>query len=147
MRIRILLQISNDDDVVGAAEEAVAFAKATQRSEDVGLSIAESKALLAAIQERLVEAQAAEWLERHRCCAACGRRRRGKGSYPIMFRTLFGDIPLASPRLCRCRCQNDEGPATVSPLTDLLPITSRRSDCISRPAGPRSCPTRRSAGC
>jgi hypothetical protein len=38
-----------------------------------------------------------------------------------MFRTLFGDISLASPRFCRCRCQNGEGPATASPLADLLP--------------------------
>lgn len=38
-----------------------------------------------------------------------------------MFRTLFGDIPLVSPRLCGCRCQNGEGPATASPLADLLP--------------------------
>jgi hypothetical protein len=121
MRVRVLLQISDDDGAAGAVEEVAAFAKATERPEDVGLSIAESKALLAAIQHKLVAAQAAEWVERHRCCAACGRRRRGKGRYPVVFRTLFGDVSLASPRLYRCRCQNGGGPATASPLADLLP--------------------------
>lgn len=121
MRIRILLQISDDDGTAGATEEVAAFVKAVERPEDVGLSIVESKTLLAAIQHKLVAAQAVEWLERHRCCAACGRRRRGKGRYPIVLRTLFGDVPLASPRLCRCRCQNGKGPATASPLADLLP--------------------------
>jgi hypothetical protein len=123
MRVRILLQISDDDGAAGAAgaiEEVTVFEKAMERPEDIGLSLAESKALLAAIQQRPVAAQAAEWFERQRCCAACGRRRRGKGSYPIVFHTLFGDIPLASPRLCRCRCQNGGGPATMSPLASFI---------------------------
>lgn len=120
MRVRVLLQITEAEDLEGAAEEVAVFEKATQRPEDVGLSIAKSKAILAAIQQRLVAAQVAEWLERHRCCTACGRQRRGKGSYSIVFHTLFGDIPLASPRLCCCRCQNGEGPVTASPLTALL---------------------------
>jgi hypothetical protein len=50
MRVRVLLQISKDGSAGGAAEEVAVFAKATDRLEDVGLSIAESKALLAVIQ-------------------------------------------------------------------------------------------------
>lgn len=121
MRVRILLQISDDDGAGGVAEEVAAFGKLTQRPEDVGLSIADSKALLAAVQRRIVGAQASAWSQRRRCCKVCGRRRRSTGSYPIVFRTPFGDIDLASPRLCRCRCQENSGPATVSPLADLLP--------------------------
>jgi hypothetical protein len=38
-----------------------------------------------------------------------------------VFRSLFGDVHLASPRFHRCRCQEDQdGPATVSPLGKLL---------------------------
>jgi hypothetical protein len=95
--------------------------KPTDRTEDVGLLIAEGKDLLAAVQQQIVGAQAAAWSGRHRCCESCGRQRRSKGSYPIVFRTLYGDIHLPSPRLHRCACQGDNGPATVSPLTDLLP--------------------------
>ena len=38
-----------------------------------------------------------------------------------MFRTLYGDVQLASPRLHRCPCQDGDGPATVSPLRGLIP--------------------------
>ena len=121
MHVRILLQIIADDSTVGAAEEIAAFEKSTERPEDLGLSLAEGKALTAAVQHHIVAAQAVSWTERHRCCEACGTRRRSKGSYPIVFRTLYGDVQLASPRLHRCPCQGTDGAATVSPLRDLMP--------------------------
>lgn len=118
MRVRVLLQIGDEEGA--AAEEVAAFDKTTRRTEDVGLSIADGKALLAVLQHRIVEAQAKAWSDERRCCETCGRRRRRKGGYPIVFRTLFGDVRLQSPRLYRCRCQEDGGPATVSPLTELI---------------------------
>jgi hypothetical protein len=121
MRVSILFQITDDDGAAVAAQEIAAFEKATTRPEDVGLSLADGKALLAAVQGRIVQAQAAAWTARHRCCEACGARRRSKGSYPVLFRTLYGDVQLASPRLHRCGCQDDVGPATISPLRELLP--------------------------
>ena len=121
MRVSILLQITDDDGVPGSVEEVAAFEKATERAEDVGLSLAEGKALAAAVQRRVVQAQAGGWTGRHRCCRSCGSRRRSNGSYPVLFRTLYGDVQLASPRLHRCVCLGKDGPATVSPLRDLLP--------------------------
>ena len=121
MRVSILLQITADDGTAGTFEEVVAFEKATEQVEDVGLSLAQGKALLAAVQHRVVQGQAGEWAGRHRCCASCGSRRRSNGSYPVLFRTLYGDVQLASPRLHRCACQDGDGPATVSPLRDLIP--------------------------
>jgi hypothetical protein len=120
MRVRILLQIATDDGLAGEIEELASLTKETDRPEEVGLLLAESKALLTAVQGRIVAAQAEAWIERHRCCAACRRRLRSKGSYPIVFHTLFGDVHLASPRFHSCHCQNAEGPATVAPLRDLL---------------------------
>ena len=38
-----------------------------------------------------------------------------------MFRSLYGNVPLASPRLHRCPCRNADGPATLLPLRDLIP--------------------------
>jgi hypothetical protein len=121
MRISILLQITDDRGITGASEEVAAFEKATERSEDLGLLMAEGKALLAAIQSKTVTTQVTEWSRQHRGCEVCGERRRVKGSYPIQFHTLYGDVDLRSPRLHRCPCQGAEGPATVSPLRDLLP--------------------------
>ncbi len=121
MRVRILLQIADDDGTAGTAEEVAAFNKVTKRPEDLGLAIAEGKALLAAVQLRTVSAQAAAWARRHRCCEACGERRRSKGSYSVTFMTLYGDVRLSSPRLHRCPCQSTDSPATVSPLRTLMP--------------------------
>jgi hypothetical protein len=121
MRVRVLLQITGDDGSAGAAEAVATFEKATERPEDLSMSIAEGKELLAAIQHRTVTAQVAEWSKRHRCCQTCGERRRVKGSYQTSFRTLYGDVELSSPRLHRCRCQGMDSPGTVSPLRDLLP--------------------------
>src|SRR5271163_1408251 len=121
MRIAILLQITADTGAVGATEEVVAFEKVTERPEDLGLSIAQAKTVLIAIQRRTVTAQTAAWAEQHRRCPTYGEQRRSKGSYPLVFRTLYGDIQLNSSRLHRCPCQGVDGPATVSPLRDLIP--------------------------
>ena len=75
-----------------------------ERPEDLGLSLAEGKALTAAVQGQIVKAQVRCWADRHRCCKACGTRQRSKGSSPVVFRSLYGDVPLASPRLHRCPC-------------------------------------------
>ena len=121
MRVTILLQITADDGTIGTAEEVAAFEKMTERAEDVGLSLADGKTLIAAVQRRTVQTQVEQWAGRRRCCPSCGARRRSNGSYPVLFRTLYGDVPLASPRLHRCACQGKEGTATLSPLRDLLP--------------------------
>lgn len=121
MRVKILLQITDDDGTAAIAEEVAAFEKVTERPEDLGLSIAEGKALLAAVQQRTIDAQIVSWMEPHCCCKACGQRRRSKGSHRVVFLTLYGDVQIASPRLHRCPCQGTTGPATVSPLRALIP--------------------------
>src|SRR5215210_3114631 len=121
MHVRILLQITADDGAASPTEEVTAFEKSAERPEDLGLSLAEGKAVTAAIQRQVVNTQVASWTERHRGCEACGVRRRSKGSSPVVFRTLYGDVPLASPRLHRCPCQDADGPATLLPLRTLIP--------------------------
>ena len=71
----------------------------------LGLSVEETKQLLAALPAQLVPAQ----IERHgQCCATCrrcGRPFRGRGSYPVTFHSLFGDVPVRVRRLRSCPCQ------------------------------------------
>ena len=105
MHVKVLLQITADDGTAADAAEVAVFEKQTERPEDLGLSIVEGKALMAAVQQRLVYTQAMSWAERQRCCEACGTRRHSKGSYPVIFMTLYGDVKLSSPRLHRCPCQ------------------------------------------
>ena len=121
MRVRILLQTAPDGGEFGAAEEVVTFEKGAGRLEEVGLSLAEGKAALGGLQRHLVGLQAEAHVGQHRHCPACGKRLRAKGGYLIVFRSLFGDVRLASPRFHRCRCRSQAGPATVSPLKELLP--------------------------
>ncbi|HSL38137.1 MAG TPA: ISKra4 family transposase, partial [Arthrobacter sp.] len=79
----------------------------------------EAKAALAGIQGRVVSAQAASFLARHRSCDLCGSPLLSKGQGRIRFRTAFGTIALSSPRYHHCRCQPGAA-KTFSPLNLLL---------------------------
>lgn len=88
--------------------------------ETLGLSLAEGKAVLKSIQEVVVEWQMADYLPKQRTCPACGKTRRSKDSHPIEIRTVFGSLPVDSPRLEHCGCQ-PQPTKTFSPLAALLP--------------------------
>jgi hypothetical protein len=77
---------------------------------DLGLRLAETKRLTAALQAEIVPAQMAAVGEQRRSCSSCGRRLASKGHYPVKFRSLFGDVPVRVPRLLVCLCQ---GPVEV----------------------------------
>ena len=94
MRIEIQLRIVGDDDSVISVDKVLHFDKSDDRLEAVGLSLSEGKAVMAGIQERVVTAQAASFLDRHRYCSGCGRALLSKGPGQIQFRTAFGTIPL-----------------------------------------------------
>jgi hypothetical protein len=119
MRVEIQLRIVGDDDTVLSDDAVLRLERADHRLAVVGLSLAEAKTLLADVQNRLVAAQASDYVARHRPCPACGRRRPIKGYETIAFRTAFGVVRLPSPRLVHCRCQAAEA-KTFSPLTTLL---------------------------
>jgi hypothetical protein len=72
---------------------------------DLGLRLAETKRLTAALQAEIVPAQVAVVGEQRRCCSSCGRRLASKGHYPVTFRSLFGDVPVRVRRLLVCPCQ------------------------------------------
>ena len=73
---------------------------------DLGLRLAETKRLTAALQAEIVPAQVAVVGERRRCCPSCGHRLASKGHYPVTFRSLFGDVPVRVRRLLVCPCQD-----------------------------------------
>ena len=72
---------------------------------DLGLSLAEAKQLMAALQAEIVPMQVAALGECPRACRACGRRLASKGYSPVRFRSLFGDVPVRVRRLLACPCQ------------------------------------------
>ena len=119
MRIEIKLQITDDDGTSLAEDDVLVLEKGHHHVEEVGLSLAEAKDLLARLQERVVSAQASCFVTEHRHCSSCRRRLRKKGSYDTTFRTPFGDVRVSSPRLYRCRC-TPANSKTFSPLSMLL---------------------------
>lgn len=91
-------------------------------AEDLGLSLAESKTLLATAQQRIVTAQVNDWLEQQGHYETSGCRLHSKGSYPLIFHTLFGDVRLQSPRFYLPKEPGSNKRTTISPLTKLIPV-------------------------
>jgi hypothetical protein len=89
----------------------------------LGLTLAEGKAILKALQEVVVQQQMTAYLETQRSCAHCGHWQRSKGYHTTQVGTVFGTIPVHSLRLYQCMCQSDPSDAamTFSPLAVLLP--------------------------
>ena len=86
----------------------------------LGLSLADSKAIVQGMQEVVVAWQMNVYLDTQRHCPQCGQLRHRKGLHHAVFRTVFGDVPVESPRLIHCPCQAHET-ESFSPLAELLP--------------------------
>src|SRR3954469_419434 len=119
VHVHLQLRIVGDDGTVFTDSEILHLEKSDHQFEVLGLSISESKSLQRCLQQQVVTVQAATFVDRHRCCPACGRHLCSKGKYPIAFRTVFGNVALSSPRFYRCGCQPADS-QTFSPLTELF---------------------------
>ena len=118
MRCRV--QIIMETEAGAQVQEIACLERNTARLEDVGLTLAEARGLLAGVQRAAVEQQIAEYSAAHRDCPHCGQVLLHKGSHQMTFRTLFGNLEVQSPRLFHCQCQAHET-HTFSPLAELLP--------------------------
>ena len=84
--------------------------------ETFGLSLAEGKAVLQALQEVVVEWQMHTYLQQQHACPHCGKARRSKGVHHTVFRTVFGALPVDSPLSMSAPHDHE-----FSPLATLLP--------------------------
>lgn len=96
--------------------EVTTLERETLTDETLGLTLAESKTLLAGVQKIMVAQQAASYSAAHAACPECGASRRSKGQHQIVVRSLFGTLRLNSPRFVTCACQPAELPRSSSPL-------------------------------
>jgi len=89
---------------------------------EVGLALAETKALLAKLQASMLCGQVAGYVAHHRVCAACGMLQPLKDRRTRRLQTLFGTVEVEAPRfkLCRCRQPAPMAEVTVSPVCALL---------------------------
>ena len=60
--------------------------RSCEQIEDVGIRIAEAKAILGKLQDEFVRQQLAEFLQAHRACPSCQRPRSIKGYHPLRLR-------------------------------------------------------------
>src|SRR5258708_30186285 len=90
------------------------ISKGGKVGETLGMSLAESKALLEGVQDFMVTQQVGENLEQRRACLQCGRRHTTKGFGSTHVKTLFGPVNVPNPRWNRCACQT-KGPETFRP--------------------------------
>jgi|GEM_PF-2419686 len=80
--------------------------------EDVGLRLAEGKALLAETQKRIVTRQFVSDRQARSTCPGCGEVRRLKDYRPRRFHTVFGSVVVRRARLKCTRCpRTDDGDA------------------------------------
>jgi hypothetical protein len=90
---------------------------------DLGLTLAEGRALLAKVQSILVSQQTAGWTASQVACCRCGSVLTHKDSRSIVMRTVFGKVEVPSPRLWACSCAGKQGEPrrSVSPLCKAVP--------------------------
>jgi hypothetical protein len=120
MKFTVQLVIEPEDGSTVVTEVAT-FEREMLTEATLGLTLAESKTILASMQETVVAQQAAIYTAAQQTCPACGASRRCKGHHQIVVRSLFGTLRLDSPRFRRCACQPVDGPGSSSPLAECLP--------------------------
>jgi hypothetical protein len=121
MKCRILFELTEASGSV-QTHEMVTGSRPIDGSfpETIGLTLAEGKSILAAMQTQLVQAQADEYCQHRRKCAHCGSRLAIKDWRTRRLTTLFGVVQVEAPRFNPCRC----GVASrriVSPLAEIMP--------------------------
>jgi hypothetical protein len=121
MRWRILIELTGADGSVRLDEVSGGGRPVDPLADSpIGLTLAEGKAMLAAAQARLVEAQAAAYCAARRQCGHCRDARPLKGWRRRRLVTLFGTIDVRAPVFKPCRC----GVACrryLSPLSEIMP--------------------------
>jgi hypothetical protein len=117
MKIRISMTIDETETI-----ELFSMERGELQAGNLGFSLGEAKSLLASGQRTLVDAQAAMH-EQNLRCEMCGEALRRKGCGMIVVRTLFGKIPVDSPRFYRCAYSLSVASSrpSFSPLANILP--------------------------
>lgn len=119
--MNLIVQIIMESETGQRTQQVARLERQSTCLENVGLTLAEAKQLLAALQAQMVEEQISEYLDGQRCCLQCGEIRAYRGTHELTFQTLFGNLKLKSPRWKHCGCNpNPHETKSFSPLAELL---------------------------
>src|SRR5215471_14758396 len=119
MKVKVQV-VTISDDGQETTRDLACVERQDLTPETFGLSLAEGKVVLQALQEVVVEWQMQTYLQQQRPCPHCRKVRQTKGVHHTVFRTVFGALSVDSPRLYHCACQAHTT-VSFSPLATLLP--------------------------
>jgi hypothetical protein len=125
--MRLIIEAHLEGEQASATAAGATIVAVVERQDrsvaDLGLSLAEGRALLAEVQSMLVSHQTAGWMAGEAACCRCGSVLAHKDSRSIVMRTVFGKVEVASPRLWECSCVGKpcEPRRSVSPLCKAVP--------------------------
>src|SRR5258707_15695426 len=123
MKIKVQVVVETDNEGSRRTTQIVCFERDELTPATLGLTLAESKQLVAALQETVVARQVETSLIQQQDCPHCGAALVRKGKQPCIIRTLFGTVALDSPRFYTCDCQPAQK-QSFGPLAELLPERS-----------------------
>lgn len=105
MKIKIQVVIEHEDKRLETIEEEISYLQRGSPSlETLGLTLAESKEILANLQEQIIKQQVAEHVRKFEVCQHCRQPQRRNGWQKITYRTLFGNLKLSGQRFYHCPC-------------------------------------------
>src|SRR3954467_9515852 len=123
MRWTVRLEARTDKGEVKTAE-LVTFCRPAMASTlaEIGLTLAEAKALLSKLQASILCDQLAEYAAHRRVCPDCGMLQPLKDRRTRRLQTLFGTVAVEAPRfrVCRCRLSAPRVEVAFSPVSELL---------------------------
>ena len=96
MKVKVQV-VTITDDGQETIKEIACVERHDLTPETFGLSLAEGKAMLQALQEVVVEWQMHTYLQQQRPCPHCGKVRQSKGVHHTIFRTVFGACRSSAP--------------------------------------------------
>jgi hypothetical protein len=139
MNVRIQVVIEAENGKPERIEEIARLARGSLRPEELGLTLAEAKALLHGMQQVLVAEQVADYLAQFKTCPDCGARRTRNGQHAIVYRTVFGkcDLGPSDADLCQSEAARDRahGPRPgLRALAGSQSLLTRRDDFEKSPA-------------
>lgn len=123
--MKLIIEARLEGDGIETAKDPIPIAVIHRRDDDLeqlGLSLAEGRELLAATQSVLVSRQACAWVAGEDYCHDCYTPLRRKDTRFIVMRTVFGKVTMKSPRYWCCGCEQmrDGQTRTISPLAQAL---------------------------
>ena len=121
MKWRVMVELIGVDGTVCTHEISRGGSNTAECSAaTVGLTLADGKRILAALQHDLVRAQAEEYCRQRRVCSHCRWQRPLKDVRARQLASLFGTVEVRAPRFLPCRCAVTRR-HTLNPVAEIMP--------------------------